>query len=124
MTRGRLTLLGSALVILTAVVLFAGCSKDKSTNPVTTAAKELNSAHLAQNDTYVHAIATAGTYAYHCSIHTTMHGSVTVSSMSSNTTQSVNISGFAFSPASVTIAPGGTVTWTNLDGTAHTVTSD
>ena len=123
MTRRRLTLLGSALVILTAVVLFAGCSKDKSTNPVTTA-KELNSVHLAQNATYVHTIATAGTYAYHCSIHTSMHGSVTVSSMSSNTAQAVNISGFAFSPASVTIAPGGTVTWTNLDATAHTVTSD
>jgi len=36
-------------------------------------------------------------------------------------TASVSISGFAFQPASVTIAKGGTVTWTNNDGTAHTV---
>ena len=36
-------------------------------------------------------------------------------------TASVSISGFAFQPATVTIAKGGTVTWTNNDGTAHTV---
>ena len=36
-------------------------------------------------------------------------------------TMSVSISGFAFQPATVTIAKGGTVTWTNNDGTAHTV---
>ena len=36
-------------------------------------------------------------------------------------TASVSISGFAFQPAEVTIAKGGTVTWTNNDGTTHTV---
>jgi plastocyanin len=34
----------------------------------------------------------------------------------------VSISNFAFSPNSITIAPGDTVTWTNSDGTTHTVT--
>lgn len=37
---------------------------------------------------------------------------------------SVNISGFAFSPSSLTIKAGVKVTWTNKDGAAHTVTSD
>ena len=37
--------------------------------------------------------------------------------------QSVDIANFAFSPASVTIAKGTTVTWTNKDSASHTVTS-
>jgi plastocyanin len=36
----------------------------------------------------------------------------------------VGISNFAFSPSSITIAPGDNVTWTNSDGTAHTVTGN
>jgi plastocyanin len=36
--------------------------------------------------------------------------------------QSVTIEGFAFSPATVTVNVGDTVTWTNNDGTAHTAT--
>jgi plastocyanin len=35
---------------------------------------------------------------------------------------SVTIQNFSFQPASVTIAVGGTVTWTNQDSTAHTAT--
>lgn len=35
---------------------------------------------------------------------------------------SVTISGFAFGPASVTVAVGDTVTWTNADGVGHTAT--
>jgi plastocyanin len=37
---------------------------------------------------------------------------------------SVTISNFAFQPASLQVAVGTTVTWTNQDSTAHTVTSD
>jgi len=36
----------------------------------------------------------------------------------------VTIQNFAFSQATITVAAGTTVTWTNKDGTAHTVTSD
>jgi plastocyanin len=35
----------------------------------------------------------------------------------------VSIAGFAYSPQSLTVSPGTTVTWTNNDGTPHTVTS-
>ncbi len=36
----------------------------------------------------------------------------------------VTIADFAFSPATITVAIGTTVTWTNKDTTAHTVTLD
>lgn len=36
----------------------------------------------------------------------------------------VDIEDFAFSPANIRVAVGATVTWTNRDGTPHTVTSD
>jgi plastocyanin len=39
------------------------------------------------------------------------------------TGNAVSISGFAFSPASLTVKAGTTVTWTNKDSDAHTVTS-
>ncbi|MEA2640716.1 MAG: hypothetical protein QOF51_2110 [Chloroflexota bacterium] len=37
---------------------------------------------------------------------------------------SVDISNFSFQPASITVAAGGTVRWTNRDATTHTATSD
>jgi plastocyanin len=36
----------------------------------------------------------------------------------------VFIQGMAFNPATITVAPGTTITWTNKDGVAHTVTSN
>lgn len=39
-------------------------------------------------------------------------------------TNSVAIQNFAFSPANVTVKTGTTVTWTNKDSVAHTVTAD
>ena len=36
----------------------------------------------------------------------------------------VTIQGFAFSPATLTVAVGTTVTWTNQDSAEHTVTAD
>ena len=46
----------------------------------------------------------------------------TASSNSSGNT--VSIANFAFSPATLPIPAGTTVTWTNNDSTTHTVTSD
>ena len=41
-----------------------------------------------------------------------------------STSTEINISGFAFVPAIVTVTVGTTVTWTNLDSVTHTVTSE
>jgi len=37
---------------------------------------------------------------------------------------SINISGFKFDPANITVKVGTTVTWTNQDSAAHTITAD
>jgi amicyanin len=42
----------------------------------------------------------------------------------SSQTHSITISGFAFSPSTLTIKKGDTVTWTNQDSTPHTIVSD
>lgn len=39
-------------------------------------------------------------------------------------TNQVFIQGMAFNPASITVTAGTTITWTNKDAVAHTVTSD
>jgi len=41
-----------------------------------------------------------------------------------NGNAAVEISNFAFSPASLTVAKGTTVTWTNKDSVQHSATSD
>ena len=53
-------------------------------------------------------------------------GYVTTSSTTSTTStgNSVTISNYSFSPATLTVTAGTTVTWTNKDSVAHTVTSD
>ncbi len=53
---------------------------------------------------------------------TTATGPTTTTQASGGNT--VTISGFAFSPATLNVAVGTKVTWTNKDGTTHTVSSD
>lgn len=61
---------------------------------------------------------------------TTSNSSSSMDNMDSNSsdkavnTNTVAIKDFAFSPATITIKVGTTVTWTNQDSAAHTVTSD
>src|SRR5262249_14903446 len=49
---------------------------------------------------------------------------VVQSSAPEATTGAVSIAQFAFKPASVTVASGQSVTWTNADPVQHTTTSD
>ncbi len=46
------------------------------------------------------------------------------SSANAVATSSVEIKDFAYSPSNITVKKGTTVTWTNKDSVAHTVTSD
>ncbi|MDN5275214.1 MAG: plastocyanin [Candidatus Saccharibacteria bacterium] len=56
------------------------------------------------------------------SSNSTMPPMPTSSSTATQSTNSVAIQNFAFSPSAITIKKGTTVTWTNQDSTAHTVT--
>ena len=121
-----LLLLGLVVLLGSAIACGGGDGKTTAPPPPT---KELNSAVLGHLAQYSHTFTTAGTFAYHCSIHTSMHGTVVVDPASAVTSGSVDIVSLTFSPASITVAPNATVTWTNQDGTAqtpinHTVTSD
>jgi plastocyanin len=48
--------------------------------------------------------------------------SSTNSNQAATNTDSVTIQNYAFSPANITVKAGSTVTWTNKDSVAHTVT--
>lgn len=105
----------------------AGCggSKDKSTSPPP-AALELSQDLSASGGQYSHRFFTEGAYPYHCRIHGSMTGIVIVaaSTPAVDSLQSIDISGSAFSPSSISIPVGGKVTWTNNDGILHSVTSN
>lgn len=121
--RPRIAPLAAALLIL----LVAGvpaCGK-KSTDPGGGGgAKELNSGNIASGGgQFQHTFANAGSFPYHCTIHPGMTGTVTVAG-GNPMAVSVTITDFAFNSSSVAVAPGGTVTWTNNGGAAHTVTSN
>jgi plastocyanin len=51
------------------------------------------------------------------------YGLMTPNKADAQTTQAVTIADFAFSPASLTINVGDTVTWTNQDSATHTATA-
>ncbi len=121
--RPRIATLGALIVVLLAASLL-GCGGNKSTSSVTPPpTKELDSGTLANGGVYMHTFANAGTYNYHCTIHgLTMAGSVSVAS-GPTANASVSIGNNFYNPPSVSVAPNGTVTWTN-NGVPHTVTSN
>jgi len=116
-----------SLAIATLVTIYACGSSSKTTAPPPGGGGlELNSGNIAAAGVFAHTFMTAGTFPYHCTIHSFMTGnSVTVDASSANTNVAVSItgSGSGYSPNAVTIKPGGIVTWTNNGGTTHTVTS-
>jgi plastocyanin len=54
----------------------------------------------------------------------TQHNSQSSNKSTSTPVNNVAIDNFAFSPASITVKKGTTVTWTNKDSAAHTVTEN
>jgi plastocyanin len=118
--RYRIATLAAALLILLVAGVTA-CGK-KTTNPIV--AKELNSGNIgAGGAQFPHTFANAGSFSYHCAIHASMRGTVTVG-LGNPLAVAITIVDFSFSPSPVLVAPGGTVTWTNNGPSTHTVTSD
>jgi plastocyanin len=91
-----------------------------------TTGPELNSPSLGPGAVYPHTFMTAGSYPYHCEFHLMMRATVTVNAAGplSASVSIVNSTAAGFNPLNVTVAPGGTVTWTNNHSVIHTVTSD
>ena len=70
---------------------------------------------------------TAGTTASVTTVASTTASTTAASTTAASTTAattSVTIESFLFNPASLTIKAGETVTWTNKDSVAHTITED
>ena len=118
----------AVLVVVGAAAALNGCSKDKGTNPVMPppVPESFDSHDLVMGTPFPHTFMTAGTYAYRCIHHSTsltsgMVGTVIVDDLSSTLGAGVNVSSNQFTPPSVTIKTGTTVTWTLVSGT-HTVT--
>ena len=112
--------------LIAMIALVASCGKDPVSPPGGGGGLELNSGTINGGGTYPHTFANAGTYNYHCNFHGGMTGSVVVGGPGSPPmTAGVTMAGSAFNPTPVAVAVGGTVTWTNNDGsTQHTVTSN
>ena len=73
---------------------------------------------------FVHVFPTTGNVGYHCEFHVSMGMTGTVSVVNGGADSAVVTgSGTSFSPASVSIKPGGYVHWKITSGT-HTVTSN
>jgi plastocyanin len=114
----------AALVLVTSTALLNGCSKDSGTNPTPTPTPEtFTSGDLVLGVPFTHTFTTAGTYPYRCFYHGTMGmaGTVIVDDYSANVGASVSVANYSFSPSSVTIKTGSTVTW-NLAAGTHKVT--
>ena len=89
-----------------------------------TGAKELDSGNLANSAQYMHTFAIAGTFDYHCAIHgLSMSGSVVVVN-GAPMNVAVTIANNNYTPATASVAPTGTITWTNTGTSTHTVTSN
>jgi len=124
-TVAALTVLVAA-VALASVLALPGCggSSNKSTNPPSGGgALVLDSPNLGQGAVYEKTFATTGTFAYHCKIHSFMTAVVIVDDGTAAGDKVVDITGSAFSPASISVHSGNKVTWTNRDAITHTVTS-
>ena len=111
-------------------LLAVGCSKDSSTAPpaTNTGGPAFSFTFPTTGASHQFTFPTAGSYDYHCIPHQSggMVGTVIVDANSAVTAASVDVGGttpFRFTPGTVTIKPGGTVTWTNTSALSnHTVT--
>jgi len=113
------------LGVIATAALIAACNNSNNNNGgvLNPPAKELDSGNILNGGNYVHTFNTVGTFNYHCTIHGLgMAGSVIVVA-GSNASANVEISNNKYTPPSVSVMPGGTVTWTNI-GVTHTVTSN
>ncbi|MDD4969417.1 MAG: cupredoxin domain-containing protein [Paludibacter sp.] len=93
------------------------------THTVTSDSALFESSNLGKGDKYSHTFNIGGTYAYHCKYHPNMTGNIIVTGGIKPNPNLVTIAGYAFSPSTLTVKVGTSVTWTNKDAAIHTATS-
>ena len=117
----------SLLLLLAVAALTFSCGKKSSpTQPGPGGGgggtlETFNSGSLPAGSQFQHTFTNTGSFDYRCTIHSGMNGTVVVVASGSVDAASVTTPGMTFSPSSVTINQGGTVTW-DITGTNHTVT--
>lgn len=115
----------SLLLLLAIASLTLSCGKKSSpTQPGGGGGGTLetfDSGNLPAGSQFAHTFTNTGSFAYRCKIHSGMTGTVTVVASGGSDTVTVTTPGMTFSPSTVTLNTGGTVTW-DISGTTHTVT--
>ena len=84
--------------------------------------RELDSGNIPPGGVFVHTFNTAGTFNYHCELHSPMPGQVIVVNGAADSAL-VTINNNNFTPNPVSVKPTGSVRWIN-NGSTHTVTSN
>lgn len=111
------TLLPAALLALAALA-FVG------SGPASAAGGDFDSGRLFTGATYSHTFDEAGTFPYRCTLHAKMDGTLTVDPEAAATGNvTVRMLDNRFDPATLTIAPGTTVTWINEGRQPHDAVS-
>lgn len=110
------TMLATLALLATALTLAAV--------PASAQDPAFDSGNLASGDSFSWTPEEPGTYGYHCTYHSGMTGTITVTDGEPGEAVEIEIDSFAFQPEDVTVTTGTTITWTNLDDTGHTVTAD
>ncbi len=99
-------------------------NNDLLTHTVTSDAGYFNSGVINGGGQWSYVFASAGTFPYHCTIHTNMHGVVVVlASGGGPGSNEVWMQNNQYNPAIKTISAGTSIIFVNLDDWAHTVTS-
>lgn len=114
------TLWISAIVVLVLIVIgiFAFTGTKDNTSTTSTSSPSSDSSSLNSNGN------SAGSETINPGAGNDNSGNAAGDSVLAGQKNNVELKGFAFNPRSLTIKKGESVTWTNMDSVAHTVTSD
>ncbi len=112
--------------VLFVMLTMAGCTK--SSNPVS-GTKMFDSGSVGPGGTFTFVFTSAMIVPYYCIYHggrggVGMSGTITVQAGGAPSRKAVSMAAMTFVPATMTVAVGDTVVWTNNSTVAHTVTSD
>lgn len=111
-------------VIPGTVVTFTNRGARAHTVTASSPANAFDSGYIMPGASWTFTFTTSGTYVYHCEVHTGMAGTITVvGDTPAPAANVIDITDNQFTPASLAVDPGTTVTWRSNGALTHTVTS-